>query len=52
MTTVHPSLVNYDVKDANGLEHVNNAYRDGSSGMNNTEESFLNDSRQIGVGQH
>ena len=38
-------------RDANGLEIANNAYRDGSSGMNNTEESFLNDSPQISVEQ-
>lgn len=36
---------------ANGVEIANNAYRDGSSGMNNTEESFLNDSPQISVEQ-
>lgn len=38
-------------RDANGSEIANNAYRDGSSGMNNTEESFLNDSPHISVEQ-
>lgn len=38
-------------RDANGSEIANNAYRDGFSGMNNTEESFLNDSPHISVEQ-
>ena len=50
MTTVS-SLINCDAGDANSLVIANNAYRDGSSGMNNTEESFLNDSPQISVEQ-
>lgn len=38
-------------RDANDSEIANNAYRDGSSGMDNTEESFLNDSPHISVEQ-